>query len=199
MADAKISALPASTTPLAGTEVLPIVQSGVTKKTSVESVLTSVQPSGVVNGITFLNASKVATTNSNIFYNGTTFSTSDGVRGFGLTAGATCTLATTVTVGGAFVDLNFRSREFKFTVNNTDHLTLVQSGNANLLNGNIAINTAGKGVLFSGNVLWRTGAGTPEGAVTAPVGSMYTDTTGGAGTTLYVKESGAGNTGWVGK
>jgi len=32
MADAKISALPASTIPLAGTEVLPIVQSGVTKK-----------------------------------------------------------------------------------------------------------------------------------------------------------------------
>lgn len=35
MADTKISALPASTTPLAGTEVLPIVQSGVTRKVSV--------------------------------------------------------------------------------------------------------------------------------------------------------------------
>ena len=35
MADTKISALPASTTPLAGTEVLPIVQSGVTKQVSV--------------------------------------------------------------------------------------------------------------------------------------------------------------------
>lgn len=35
MADTKISALPASTTPLAGTEVLPIVQSGATKKVSV--------------------------------------------------------------------------------------------------------------------------------------------------------------------
>jgi hypothetical protein len=198
MADAKISALPASTTPLAGTEVLPIVQSGVTKKTSVESVLTSVQPSGVVNGITFLNASKVATTSSNFFYNGATFSTSDGTRGFGLTAGATCTFAT-ATSGGAFVDINHRSREFKFTVNNVDRVTFVQSGDVNLLNGNIAINTAGKGVLFSGNVLWRTGAGTPEGAVTAPVGSMYTDTTGGAGTTLYVKESGTGNTGWAAK
>jgi len=32
MADSKISALPAATTPLAGTEVLPIVQSGVTKQ-----------------------------------------------------------------------------------------------------------------------------------------------------------------------
>lgn len=35
MADTKISGLPASTTPLAGTEELPIVQSGVTKKVSV--------------------------------------------------------------------------------------------------------------------------------------------------------------------
>lgn len=35
MADAKISALTASTTPLAGTEVLPIVQGGATKKVSV--------------------------------------------------------------------------------------------------------------------------------------------------------------------
>ena len=40
MADVKISALPASTTPLAGTEVLPIVQSGVTKKATVSQVLT---------------------------------------------------------------------------------------------------------------------------------------------------------------
>lgn len=46
---------------------------------------------------------------------------------------------------------------------------------------------------------WTSGAGTPEGNLTAPVGSMYTRTDGGAATTLYVKESGAGNTGWVAK
>jgi len=38
MADSKISALPASTTPLAGTEVLPIVQSGATKQVSVANL-----------------------------------------------------------------------------------------------------------------------------------------------------------------
>ena len=38
MADVKISGLPASTTPLAGTEVLPIVQSGVTKQVSVANL-----------------------------------------------------------------------------------------------------------------------------------------------------------------
>lgn len=38
MADSKISALPASTTPLAGTETLPIVQGGVTKQVSVANL-----------------------------------------------------------------------------------------------------------------------------------------------------------------
>lgn len=45
----------------------------------------------------------------------------------------------------------------------------------------------------------RFGSGTPEGVVTAPVGAIYSRTDGGAGTSLYVKESGAGNTGWVAK
>ena len=43
------------------------------------------------------------------------------------------------------------------------------------------------------------GAGSPEGAVEAPIGSLYFNTSGGSSTTLYVKESGTGNTGWVGK
>lgn len=44
-----------------------------------------------------------------------------------------------------------------------------------------------------------SGAGTPEAAVTAPVGSLFLRTDGGAGTSLYVKQTGTGNTGWVGK
>ena len=38
MPDVKISALPASTTPLAGTEVLPIVQSATTRQVSVANL-----------------------------------------------------------------------------------------------------------------------------------------------------------------
>lgn len=44
-----------------------------------------------------------------------------------------------------------------------------------------------------------SGSGSPEGVVVGPVGSLFFSDTGGAGTTLYVKESGAGNTGWVAK
>ncbi len=45
-----------------------------------------------------------------------------------------------------------------------------------------------------------TGAGTPNGSQVGSPGDMYLNTSGGAATTLYVKESGANtNTGWVGK
>ena len=44
-----------------------------------------------------------------------------------------------------------------------------------------------------------TGNGTPESSITAVVGSLYLRTDGGAGTTLYVKESGTGDTGWIAK
>ena len=47
--------------------------------------------------------------------------------------------------------------------------------------------------------LIQAGANTPEGTIAAPIGSMFLRTNGGAATSLYVKESGTGNTGWVGK
>jgi hypothetical protein len=51
-----------------------------------------------------------------------------------------------------------------------------------------------------GTVAFTTqGTGDPEGVVTAPVGSVFLRTDGGAGTTFYVKESGTGNTGWAPK
>jgi hypothetical protein len=43
------------------------------------------------------------------------------------------------------------------------------------------------------------GSGTPEGSVYAPVGYLYLRSNGGAGTSVYFKETGTGNTGWVAK
>jgi len=44
------------------------------------------------------------------------------------------------------------------------------------------------------------GTGTPNGSVTASQGALYLNLSGGAGTTLYVKESGTNtNSGWIGK
>lgn len=41
--------------------------------------------------------------------------------------------------------------------------------------------------------------GSPEGVITAPVGSLAMRTDGAAQTALYVKESGTGATGWKAK
>ena len=46
-------------------------------------------------------------------------------------------------------------------------------------------------------IKWLTGAGSPEGAAAANVGSIYSRTNGAGGTSLYVKETGTGNTGWT--
>ena len=71
MADTKISALASASTPLAGTEVLPIVQSSATVKATIENVLNSAQPSGTANGVQYLNGSKQGTTSANFTYDGT--------------------------------------------------------------------------------------------------------------------------------
>jgi hypothetical protein len=54
-------------------------------------------------------------------------------------------------------------------------------------------------ITFNNGSRIRSGTGSPEGVVTATVGSMWLRSDGGAGTTLYIKESGTGNTGWVAK
>lgn len=41
------------------------------------------------------------------------------------------------------------------------------------------------------------GTGSPEGSVTAGIGSIYQRTDGSTNTTLYIKQSGTGNTGWA--
>jgi hypothetical protein len=87
------------------------------------------------------------------------------------------------------------------TTSGANRIEVSTAGDVTINAGDLIQGTAGKGIKFSGdnNILWRCGTGTPEGAVTAPVGSLFTRTDGGANTTLYVKESGTGNTGWVAK
>lgn len=53
--------------------------------------------------------------------------------------------------------------------------------------------------LFGNDIFLRGGTNTPEGAVTANIGSLFLRTDGAGSTTLYVKESGTGWTGWTAK
>jgi hypothetical protein len=55
------------------------------------------------------------------------------------------------------------------------------------------------GIQINSGPIWASGTGSPEGVVTAGIGSIYLRTDGGASTSLYVKESGTGNTGWTAK
>jgi hypothetical protein len=75
MANSKISALTAATTPLAGTEVLPIVQSSTTVKATIANVQAAPVSAGTANGVQYLNASKVPTTGSALTFDGTNFAT----------------------------------------------------------------------------------------------------------------------------
>ena len=61
------------------------------------------------------------------------------------------------------------------------------------------ITSLGGIVGLGGDHVIRKGTGSPEGAITADVGSLFLRTDGGASTTLYVKQSGSGNTGWAAK
>jgi len=62
-------------------------------------------------------------------------------------------------------------------------------------NKNIQCNS----ISLQGSTGIYTGVGSPEGAISAKIGSLYIRTDGGAGTTLYIKESGTGNIGWIAK
>ena len=88
---------------------------------------------------------------------------------------------------------------------NQDLVIRARSGGTNIVTfdasdgtDRLIISDAGV-VTIGGGVTIQSGSGTPEGAITAVVGSLYMRTNGGAGTSLYVKESGSGNTGWIGK
>ncbi len=62
--------------------------------------------------------------------------------------------------------------------------------------GTVVVGAAGF-EMTSGGPKILIGTGTPEGVVTAPVGSLFLRTD--AATSLYVKQTGTGNTGWVAK
>lgn len=69
----------------------------------------------------------------------------------------------------------------------TQTLTGVRAGGPHTLSTNLTTGT-----------LWSSDAVTPNGTIVGSPGDLFSDTTGGAGVTLWVKESGiATNTGWA--
>jgi hypothetical protein len=106
MADVKISALPSATTPLAGTEQIPLVQSSATKKVTVDGLLTTANL-GTPTAINLTNATNVpmaqATGTLAVSRGGTGVATLTGiVKASGTSAFAAATAGTDyVAPGGA--------------------------------------------------------------------------------------------------
>lgn len=69
--------------------------------------------------------------------------------------------------------------------------------NVAVAGGMSASNLITTGIITNNGSVWRTGTGSPEGVVTAPIGSLYSRSDGSTDTAVYRKETGSGNTGWV--
>jgi hypothetical protein len=119
MADKKISALPAASTPLAGSEVLPIVQGGITEQVSVANLTAGRGVSG----------SSFTTTAGNFV----------AAENFGLSFG----------VGSTYVYGSTTNGFIRLDVNNATAFGVDSSRNATVSVGNLIIGTAGKGIDFS--------------------------------------------------
>ncbi|MEN3369932.1 MAG: hypothetical protein V7609_2075 [Verrucomicrobiota bacterium] len=91
--------------------------------------------------------------------------------------------------GGGSLDLGFGTEVRRMASDGRLQFTS-QSGSTEVTG---SLRVSGTAATFT------SGSGSPNGVVTAPPGSTYTNTAGGAVVTFYVKESGTGNTGWVGK
>jgi anti-anti-sigma regulatory factor len=122
---------------------------------------------------------------------------------------ATTVLAARNAAGGADIALVATSNADDVTIGdgvNAATLAIKALGNTTILRGattkitvaNTLVTMAdGLIEMGAGGPQIIKGAGSPEGSITAPIGSIFQSTGGGSGTTLYIKESGAGNTGWV--
>ena len=119
MADTKISALPSATVPLAGTEVLPIVQSGATTKVSANGLFNNPTVTNYVEAVVVIGT--VTSSSTLALTNGT-------VQTATLTASTACTFTMPANVAGkSFVLL---LKQAATTGNGTATFTSVKWGTA---------------------------------------------------------------------
>ena len=160
MADKKISALTASTTPLAGTEVLPIVQGGSTVKVSVANLTAG-------RAVTALSAA-TTTGYKNTSAGADTASTPDGLF---LTDAANKNAIVQLSASGGVSTFIFESGGAGWRRVSG----LLTNGNSVVDVGNVVIGTAAKGIDFSangGDVLNQYDEGTFTATLTCTTGTI---------------------------
>ena len=173
MANSKISALTAATTPLAGTEVLPIVQGGVTKQVSIAN-------------LTAGRAVTMSTLAVGVASPSTTAEIS-GAPGTLRVSGTGGTVPQVQIVSGGVVNWSLRvnqngGSDFTLYQDSTERILVASGGDMTLKTGDLIQGTAAKGINFSAN----TGAA----GVTSKLLNWYEE-----GTWTPVLRFGGGSTG----
>lgn len=145
MADKKITQLPASTVPLAGTEVLPIVQSGTTKQVSVADLTAGRATSATQFVSTIVTGTPplvVSSTTEVANLKSATSTSTDAVK-------SNATTGLLQITGPADSSTRVMTTpDASFTVARTDAANSF-TGNQTLSTGNLVIGTSGKGIDFS--------------------------------------------------
>ena len=155
MADLKISALTASTTPLAGTEVLPIVQSSTTKQVSVANLTAGRAVQALSLGINMTAAYALDVTDNTTGQQGRFSSSSSNGTSVAFTN--TATNGRTWRVGTNYIVGNGEWSLYDSTAAK-EVLRADSSQNVNVVQGNLVIGTSGNGIDFSATA----GTGTSE-------------------------------------
>ena len=149
MADKKISALTSATLPLAGTEVVPLVQSSTTKKVAV-SYLTAGRDVQANNLFVNLSSSPGAFNNTVAISSGA--SSLAGLQLVNNAVGSSYNTGLQVFLNGTdgYVS-SFNGPLYVQTGGYTIRAEYDLSGNYKVNNGNVIVGTAGKGIDFSAN------------------------------------------------
>ena len=139
MSDKKISQLTASTTPLAGAEVLPIVQSGTTKQVSVANLTAGRDVAvNILDATSSLQTGSVAQNETHQYMLSNWDTANEFSARFTADYFGKIRMSTAVVATGSNPALGSYTEQFE-----------LQSGNLKLPIGNLVIGTAGKGIDFS--------------------------------------------------
>lgn len=190
MADKKISQLPASTVPLAGTEVLPIVQGGTTKQVSVANLTAG----RVISATQFTSTVAIGTpplvvtsTTEVANLRSATATLADSATSANALKSNATTGVLQVTGPAAASTRVMTTPDADFTAARTDAANSF-TGNQTLSTGNLVIGTSGKGIDFSAT----PGTGTSELFADYEEGTWTATLTDGTnsvslGTAIYTK------------
>jgi hypothetical protein len=142
VSDKTISALDAATTPLAGTEVLPIVQSSTTKKVTIANVTAGRD----VSAKSLTAESNGVGSQSEVIARNTAGGERIHLLSRSETGVSYAQSQNSILLVGTYDNFNVQIR-----TNNTQRMLFDTSGNVTVSNGNLVVGTAGKGIDFSAN------------------------------------------------